>query len=330
MHKLPKYSIIIPVYNGEKTLTRCIESILQQNYSDMELILVNDGSTDTSGSICKTYSSNHVNVTYVEKENGGVSSARNTGLEKATGRFILFVDSDDYVTDNYFTVLEQIDECYDFAMFSHCLTSKKNHEKKISIAFASTDPDECVQEFCNLWCRKSLSSPVTKRYRRSIIQEKNICFPKNLYIGEDKSFILRYIMHCQSCIVSSEVLYFVSLENQDSLSRKIRPDLHFQLETLTALTQKTLREANIPETYRSQYAAAENLIQLRGIYSESKRMHISGKDRKSRRQTIRRMCIDQNRNHLPLPNGIFPALLKIPVRLRMIFIIDWIGRYLAG
>lgn len=330
MCKQPKYSVIIPVYNGEKTLVRCIDSILQQDYHDMELILVNDGSRDSSGAICKAYSDNHANVLYVEKENGGVSSARNAGVEKATGRFMLFVDSDDSVSGDYFAALEQIDESYDFVMFSHCLRDGTSETKKISADFVSTNLDECVGKFCDLWCRKSLSSPVTKRYRKSIIQENNIRFPEHLYIGEDKSFNLMYIMHCKSCVVSSQALYYVNLENQNSLSRKIRPDLYLQLEMLTALTQKTIREADIPESYRKQYFIAENLIQLRGIYSESKRMHITGENRRSRYRTIRRMCAEQNRSCLPLPGGFFTTLLKIPVRLRLVCVIDWVGRYLAG
>lgn len=325
-----KYSVIIPIYKAENTLNKCVDSLLCQNYDDVEIILVNDGSPDNSDEICKTYSAQYENITYIEQENKGVSAARNAGLDIASGEYVLFVDSDDSVSGDYFAALEQIDESYDFVMFSHCLRDGTSETKKISADFISTNLDECVGKFCDLWCRKSLSSPVTKRYRKSIIQENNIRFPEHLYIGEDKSFNLMYIMHCKSCVVSSQILYYVNLENQNSLSRKIRPDLYLQLQMLTALTQKTIREADIPESYREQYFIAENLIQLRGIYSESKRMHITGENRRSRYRTIRRMCAEQNRSCLPLPGGFFTTLLKIPVRLRLVCVIDWVGRYLAG
>ena len=102
-----KYSVIIPVYNAEKTLRRCLDSLLSQPYPDCELILVNDGSSDESGIICKEYAAKHRQVCVVDKENGGVSSARNAGLDRASGKYVVFVDSDDYVADNFFSLLDQ-------------------------------------------------------------------------------------------------------------------------------------------------------------------------------------------------------------------------------
>ena len=96
---MAKYSVIIPVYNAEKTLRRCVDSVLNQNYGDMELLLINDGSTDGSLDICNGYRSFSPQVRVIDKTNGGVSSARNAGLGIAEGEYILFVDSDDYVSD---------------------------------------------------------------------------------------------------------------------------------------------------------------------------------------------------------------------------------------
>lgn len=93
-----KYSIIIPVYNAEGTLRRCLDSLVGQQFSNYELLLINDGSTDGSDAICREYASTYSCVRYFAKENGGVSSARNLGLEQAEGEYILFADSDDYVS----------------------------------------------------------------------------------------------------------------------------------------------------------------------------------------------------------------------------------------
>ena len=94
-------SVIIPVYNVEHTLERCVQSVLTQNFADMEIILVDDGSTDGSSALCDTYG-NKKNITVIHQDNAGLSAARNTGLTVAKGRYVTFVDSDDYLdTDLY-------------------------------------------------------------------------------------------------------------------------------------------------------------------------------------------------------------------------------------
>lgn len=324
-----KYSVIIPIYKAERTLKRCVDSLICQNRADAEIILVNDGSPDACSAICNDYLMKHDTIIYIEQPNGGVSSARNAGLDVASGEYILFVDSDDYVSNHYFATLDQIDGSYDFAMFSHCLVKGKTTNRIISKAFSSREIDRSIEKFCELWYKKSLSSPVTKRYRSEIIQNNRMRFLEQLSLGEDKLFNLLYIMHCQSCLVSAELLYYVSLENSNSLSRKPRADLNEQLKIIASQTQTIIRDANISTLHRYQFYTAENLIQLRGIYSEAKRMRISGISKKKRRVAIGRMCNEQNQRKLPLPKSLFSVLLKIPVRLKLICFIDWVGWYLT-
>ena len=94
---MPKISIIIPVYNVEPYLRRCIDSVLEQTMQDYEIVVVNDGSTDNSGSICDQYANQYDQIRVIHKQNGGLSDARNTGIKAATGDYILFLDSDDYL-----------------------------------------------------------------------------------------------------------------------------------------------------------------------------------------------------------------------------------------
>ena len=94
-------SIIVPIYNTEKYLHECLDSIINQTYANFEVLLVNDGSTDSSGIICQEYVKNDSRFRYFEKENGGVSSARNLGLERSEGVYITFIDSDDWVESNH-------------------------------------------------------------------------------------------------------------------------------------------------------------------------------------------------------------------------------------
>ena len=94
----PTVSIIVPVYNAEHTIPRCIESILNQEYSDFELLLVNDGSTDGSGAVCDAYAARDARIRVIHKENTGVSDTRNTALDQARGTYLQFLDSDDWIT----------------------------------------------------------------------------------------------------------------------------------------------------------------------------------------------------------------------------------------
>ena len=98
-------SIIVPIYNTEKYLRQCLDSIINQTYTNFEVLLVNDGSTDSSGMICQEYVENDSRFRYFEKENGGVSSARNLGLECSGGAYITFIDSDDWVESNHLEAL---------------------------------------------------------------------------------------------------------------------------------------------------------------------------------------------------------------------------------
>ena len=102
MKKVPLFSIIIPIYNVEKYLVQCIESVLNQDYDDYELILVDDGSPDNCGEICDSYLNKNSNIRVIHKKNGGISDARNTGLKEAKGDYVIFIDSDDYICDNHF------------------------------------------------------------------------------------------------------------------------------------------------------------------------------------------------------------------------------------
>ena len=98
-------SVIIPVYNVEKYLKRCMDSVLKQTYSNIEIIIVDDGSTDTSGSLCDEYWKKDSRITVFHKENGGLSSARNFGLERVSGNYVCFIDSDDFIHENYISFM---------------------------------------------------------------------------------------------------------------------------------------------------------------------------------------------------------------------------------
>ena len=121
-------SIIVPVYNAEKYIKRCVNSILNQSFKEWELILVDDGSSDNSGQICDDYSRQYNNIMVLHKNNGGVSSARNTGIKNATGKYIMFCDSDDYVACEWCEVMYQAAEKHEKTFIS-CEVSHVRDEK---------------------------------------------------------------------------------------------------------------------------------------------------------------------------------------------------------
>lgn len=117
----PKISVIVPVYNDEKWLRRCVDSILTQTYTDFELLLVDDGSTDGSGAICDEYTAKDSRVHVFHQPNGGVSSASNLGLDNARGEWISFVDSDDWMDMNYLESLLTVDNVAEFRLSPFCI-----------------------------------------------------------------------------------------------------------------------------------------------------------------------------------------------------------------
>lgn len=121
---MPQISVIVPVYNAERYLHRCVDSILSQTFSNFELLLINDGSKDSSGAICDEYAAKDPRVRVFHKENGGVSSARNLGLDNACGEWIAFVDSDDWISENYLESMLVFDTDINFSSVS--LVSESN------------------------------------------------------------------------------------------------------------------------------------------------------------------------------------------------------------
>lgn len=186
-------SIIVPVYNAESTLKRCVESIISQTYSDWELILVNDGSIDSTLNICKLYSEIDYRIRYLNKENGGPSSARNCGLDNANGRWVTFCDSDDYVEPQW---IEQFMlNTSDVSMVSQGLISRGSNTFKVT----SLKYDGNVREgILKLYKYPIPGSLCTKCLDKEIIDRYHIRFNEQLRFREDEEFLLRYLLNIKS------------------------------------------------------------------------------------------------------------------------------------
>lgn len=208
----PKISVIVPVYNVEIYLHRCIDSILSQSFTDFELLLIDDGSPDNCGKICDEYAEQDNRVRVFHKPNGGVSSARNLGLDNARGEWITFVDSDDYVADDYlqdlFTYKENIDS--DLVAISRMLDSGNSMVTLPSKEFTLLFSIYKFDKFCPPW---------GKLYRRNIIEQHNLRFNTQIHLGEDLMFVLSYLLQIKRITLISSCKYNYIDDRPDSLTK---------------------------------------------------------------------------------------------------------------
>lgn len=322
-----KFSVIIPVYKAEDTLRRCVDSLLKQNRTDAEIILINDGSPDSSGEICKEYAESFNEIKYIEKENGGVGSARNAGLEVAEGDYILFVDSDDWVTDDYFDSINSAiaDYEYDFIQFSQSISDDEQNTSKYIPPFSSCKRDEIVKRLAEDMWKKRINTPNGKVYKLSIIKENNISFSDNLEVGEDRTFNIEYILNIKSFRVIEKPLYVLCLENEDSLSRKKRDDLDEQIELAEEHLKKVFEKSTLSEDEKELYLKSMNFDNMRAVYTKAKYLHRKGLPLFKRLKELNKYCKDVNSKHFSYPSDKFCTLISLPVRFKLTPVIDAMG-----
>ena len=191
--KTPKVSVIVPVYKVEKYLPECIDSILAQTFTDFELILVDDGSPDNSGKICDDYAARDSRIRVFHKENGGVSSARNLGLDNARGEWIMFVDSDDWIESGMLNAFLNsiIGENVDF-VYCCLLLDKPRSSVKIKQGDVGVFSSEEI--LYGLLSGAGVGGgPCCKLYRNSILNEFRVRFNEDISIFEDLLFVAQYI-----------------------------------------------------------------------------------------------------------------------------------------
>lgn len=215
---IPEISVIVPVYNTEKWLRRCIDSILAQTFSDFELLLIDDGSTDSSGTICDEYAEKDSHVRVFHKPNGGVSSARNFGLDNARGAWITFVDSDDWIGPLYIeNLINQPGKDFHLSLFWI------EHSDNSSNAYAGRAiyNQELSQQQSIDFLTSRLWNICSNLYRNDIIKSSNLRFKERLSMGEDTFFNYGYLANSKSISICKNFDYHYRQDNQTSLSKKI-------------------------------------------------------------------------------------------------------------
>lgn len=329
---MPFISVIVPVYNAEKTINRCVDSIINQEFEDYELILVNDGSADNSGKICKEYAQKNFQIKYIEKENGGVSSARNLGIEKAEGKYIAFVDSDDYVSNDYFDSIygSVKDFDWDYVIFSYYNHRKSQIDLRQKKNFETVQKDMVFKTIENLICNKSINSPCARIYKSEIVKKNAVDFTAGASVAEDRAFNIKYSMNINSLKISDRAVYHVCLDKEDSLSRsKVRKNLQNDFYLTQQDIDMALSESKLEDKYKNNIVTAMNFCSYRSVYSNAKRNRQAEISSKERIKQIKADCKRINEQKLSYPNTKYCHLICIPVKLRLIKVIDLVAWKLA-
>ncbi|KMK51136.1 hypothetical protein RO21_07990 [[Actinobacillus] muris] len=266
-------SVIVPIYNVEKYLQKCIESIIEQSYTNLEIILVNDGSKDSSPQICDKYAKKDSRIKVIHKENGGLSDARNKGLEVATGDFISFIDSDDFIEKDLYNNFQQILSTYpklDIYIFNLNKQTKSSWIKCHSV-LQSHYTENKTQVLSYIFDLNGVDSYAwNKIFRRSLFQEYNLFFPKGkLY--EDVFTIPRIISKSRKIFIDNKVGYNYVFNH----SGIMRAD--FSLRQLDNIQQRELLLNLIKSEYPIIYYKALNKL-LDGILSTSYKLSLSNKN----------------------------------------------------
>lgn len=222
----PSVSIIVPVYNARKTIARCIESIINQEFQDFELLLVNDGSKDDSGQICDSYAAQDKRIRVIHKDNSGVSDSRNMALDLAKGKYIQFLDSDDWITTDATNLFFRAAEDHHCDMvisdFYRVVGQRVSHKGDIDDDAVMTREDYAAHMMENpadfyygvLW---------NKFFRREIIEQYHLRMDSSISWCEDFMFNLEYIRHASSFYALGVPIYYYvktkgSLASQGLLS----------------------------------------------------------------------------------------------------------------
>lgn len=236
---MKRISVIVPVHNAENYLEKCLNSIIPQLSDQDEILLMNDWSTDSSTQICEEYSKKYNNIFTQYNENGGPSKTRNLGIEKATGKYLLFIDSDDYLKENYVVKMLEDIENYELTVCSYSFVYEdlnKIQEQKYSNKLGNVIIPK--DDFIKLYHVQLLNLVWNKIYRADIIKKNNIRFDEKITKGEDLLFNLDYIAHINTeiKIINESLYYYVT--KPTGLNRSFREPIKDRMERTSLVYNK--------------------------------------------------------------------------------------------
>ena len=281
-----KVSVIVPVYNVERYLERCIDSVLNQTYRDFELILVDDGSTDSSGRICDEYGEKDGRIKVIHKENGGVSTARNLALDHVSGDYIMFLDSDDALD------LDAVERCvestegakWDIVLFGFHMYSGSDGAEVFQGDTVYSDElietkEKLNKSFSEYYRKGYLNFITDKIIRSSLIKSSGVRFNSGFDIGgEDGLFILGLLSGVSNIKITSDAFYQYYRRTSESITQLFKPEKFARYHDRTALIYQYMRKENcVDESYIVELLGTYFMWAYESTFHESFRYSLSGR-----------------------------------------------------
>ena len=329
-----KFSIIVPVYNCQDYISRCIESVLNQNTKDLELILINDGSTDNTMEIIKEYKKDSDLIKVVNKKNEGVSKARNEGLKKAEGKYILFLDADDFLDENYIKEINEIlksnknVELINFGFYSDVEDMEFNNLSRDEIKHKEKfykDKKSIKRDFVELWDNTMLYNIWNKVYVKKIIDENKIKFPKTNW-GEDVDFNRNYLNVINNMYNSNKCFYHYVRERNGAATKNYK-------ENLFEIRKNEFKEFNdyfeLWEIKKDKYYEFSCRRYIERVLGCIENVYCSNMKFKERYNEIKKMIKDETtRETLKYaePKSKKIKIMLIPIKLRLTLITMLMGK----
>ena len=339
-NKIPIVSIIVPVYNVEKYLDRCIASLRQQSLEAIEMILVDDGSSDNSGKLCDDYASKDDRIKVVHKKNNGQGLARNSGLELSEGKYVLFVDSDDYIETNTCEksvgIMES--ENADLCSFGYRIETKEGRIfYEAELPARCFEGEELRQKFVLHFFGDSPDDPELRgvsacmtMFRNKIIREQNIQFrSEREYLSEDTIFSLDFCLQAKKAVIFPESLYHYC-QNESSFSHIYRKNrftlaetlagvlgeyaLKYHLENEVKVRINMMIWINLMECIKQEVRRIEE-IHFKNVYGQIKSYLDT--------ETVNNMIIELKKIKLPVVQKVFMYAIKYHF-ISLIIILAWI------
>lgn len=282
-------SVIVPVFNVDQYLRRCIQSVLNQSYSNLEILLINDGSSDSSGEICDEFAKKDGRVSVIHQENRGVSVARNVGLENVRGDWFCFVDSDDEIGRNYISEFMTTLSTFPHAdLVIHgirILDTSTKLEKKVfprgSLRLFQLSVQNDLLKDIPILC---MASPISKLFNTAIIRKNKISFDERVSIGEDYLFVLDYIKSAQTVASDPRSSYIYYRRPSGSLSTTynsfeeevLAESLLFE-KTVTTFSGLGMADKDIYSFYLSEFK--KHAYRILFSLFKNKRINYTAKER---------------------------------------------------
>ena len=269
MNNKPLISIIVPIYNVEKYLSRCLDSILAQTFTDFEIIAIDDGSPDNCGKILDEYSQKDKRIKVIHKENGGVSSARNAGLDEAMGEYIGFVDPDDYISCDMYEHLYNEAKLgdYDIVQCNNYFVDNRGNEKRFLDHIKNTEYTDTDDMICAFFDNNIRCCAWNKIIRREVVE--GVRFLPELRIAEDTLFVHDCLKKAKSLKITDKYCYYYVVSNSSVIHSKINEKLFDNLKVLDILYEIYKNNEYVLKSFQKHSAELTLDVMFKVLVSQS-------------------------------------------------------------